>query len=230
MSNFDDPGSINKPSLIPKDEASLIPKDIIASFLKIIQGAWIHVCKRGDITINSDEPTIAGALEYEMWKEKERQGIYGPPQIVNESAERQSELSLKPDGFIDFKMFYGWDKQDYFGIECKRVSSITTGKDEKLATRYITQGLIKFIKGIYCKNHNFAAMLGFIIDGKPEKCVTKVQQRMNKLSKKINLEENWDKEERFGKHSHLYRTCHRQVDHNNNLITILHLFVDFNPL
>ena len=88
----------------------------------------------------------------------------------------------------------------------------------------------EFIKGIYCKNHNFAAMLGFIIDGKPEKCVTKVQQRMNKLSKKINLEENWDKEERFGKHSHLYRTCHRQVDHNNNLITILHLFVDLNPL
>ena len=75
-------------------------------------------------------------------------------------------------------------------------------------------------------NNDFAAMLGFVIDKKVNDCVTRICKRIYDRSTEINLEEYWEKEERFGKHSHLYRTCHRQVDHNNNLITILHLFVD----
>ena len=89
---------------------------------------------------------------------------------------------------------------------------------------------MSFSKGIYSSVQDFAAMLGFVIDEKVNNCVTRICTRINKYSTEINLEENWEKEERFGKHSHLYRTCHRQVDHNNNLITILHLFVDLNPL
>jgi hypothetical protein len=224
MLNLDDSGSVNKPLLIQR-------KDIIATILDIIQGAWIHVCKRGDVTSNCDEPTIAGALYHEMLNEKDRRGISSERSIiVNESAERKSESSLKPNGFIDFKMFYEWGERYYFGIECKRISSIKTGKDKDLATEYVTNGIMRFSKGIYSSGHDFAAMLGFVIDGKVNDCVTRICTRINKYSTEINLEEHWEKEERFGKHSHLYRTSHRQVDHNNNLITILHLFVDFNPL
>ena len=115
-------------------------------------------------------------------------------------------------------------------LECKRVSSLTKGKDKDLATDYVTDGIMRFSKGIYSSGHDFAAMLGFVIDKKVNGCVARICNRIYDRSTEINLEENWEKEERFGKHSHLYRTCHRQVDHNNNLITILHLFVDLNPL
>jgi hypothetical protein len=223
MLDFDDLGSVGKALLIQR-------KDIIATVLEIIQGAWIHVCKRGDVTSNCDEPTIAGALYHEMWNEQERRGISGPPRIENESAERKSESSLKPDGFIDFKMIYGWGEQDYFGIECKLVSGSSQGKYERLARDYVNEGIMRFVKGIYSHSHDFAAMLGFVVDGKTNNCVTKIQKLINKYNNEINLEENWIKEGSFGKHSHLYRTCHRQADHNNNLITILHLFVDLNPL
>ena len=47
MLNLDDLCSVGKASLIQR-------KDIIATVLEIIQGAWIHVCKRGDITSNCD--------------------------------------------------------------------------------------------------------------------------------------------------------------------------------
>ena len=223
MLNLDDLGSVGKASLIQR-------KDIIATVLDIIQGAWIHVCKRGDVTSNCDEPTIAGALYREMWHEKKRRGISWPLRIENESAERKSESSLKPDGFIDLKMIYEWSEQDYFGIECKLVSGSSQGKYECLARDYVNEGIMRFVKGIYSHSHDFAAMLGFVIDEKTNNCVTKIQKLINKYSNEINLEENWKKEERFGKYSHLYRTSHRQVEHNNNLITILHLFVDFDPL
>jgi hypothetical protein len=211
MLNFDDLGSVGKPLLIQR-------KDIIATVLEIIQGAWIHVCKRGDVTSNCDEPTIAGALYREMWNEKERRGILGPPRIENESAERKSESSLKPDGFIDLKMIYEWGKQDYFGIECKRVSSVKTGKDKNLATEYVTNGIMRFSKGIYSSGHDFAAMLGFVIDKKVNDCVTRICKRIHDRSTEINLEEYWEKEERFGKHSHLYRTG---ASHFGNLVNMV---------
>jgi hypothetical protein len=219
MINLDDSGSIGKPQFIQR-------KDIIATVLEIIQGAWSHVCKRGNVTINSHETTIAGALYHEMVAERDRRKISGPPLIVNEPAERKSEQSLNPDGFIDFKMFYGWHYQDYFGIECKRVSSVTKGKNKDLATEYVINGIMRFVEGIYSSGHDFAAMLGFVIDGKTDDCVKRIQTRINDRTQEINLQENWIKEENFGQYDYLYRTCHQQKDHNNS-ITLLHLFVSF---
>lgn len=217
MLPLDENGSLGQPFLIQR-------RDIIATVLSIIQGASIQVCQREDITINCDEPTIAGALYHEMIAERDNRGISGPPLIVNEPAERKSQQSLKPDGFIDFKMFYGYNYKDYFGIECKRVSSNTQGKDKNLATEYVTNGIMRFVKGIYSPNHDFAAMLGFVIDGNTDNCINRIQTRINDRTQEINLEENWTKEDSFGNHEYLYRTRHRQVNHNNS-ITILHLFV-----
>lgn len=220
MINLDDSGSIGKPQFIQR-------KDIIVTVLDIIKAAWIHVCKRGNVTINSHETAIAGALYHEMREERKRRGIFSdPPRIENESAERKSEHSLKPDGFIDFKMVYGWRDEEYFGIECKRVSSVTKGKDNDLATKYVTEGIMRFVKGIYSSGHDFAAMLGFVIDGQTDDCVNRIQKRINARIEEINLQENWIKEENFGQYEHLYRTRHQQKNHNNS-ITLLHLFVSF---
>ncbi|HAC64246.1 MAG TPA: hypothetical protein DCF68_12070 [Cyanothece sp. UBA12306] len=220
MLPLDETGSLGQPFLIQR-------RDIIATVLIIIQGAWVHVCQRENITINCDEPRIAGALYHEMWNEKERRGISGPPRIENESAERQSEESLKPDGFIDFKMIYGWTQQDYFGIECKRVSSVTQGNNRNLATEYVTNGIMRFVKGIYSPNHDFAAMLGFVIDGNIDNCVNRIQRRINDRTQILNLEENWITEDHFGNYQDLYRTRHGQID-LDNAITLLHLFVTIN--
>jgi hypothetical protein len=201
----------------------ILRQDIIVTILLLIREGWTQVCHAGEITVKSDEDTIAGALHNEMWAAKKRLRITGPPQIVNEPASRKSSKSLKPDGFIDFKMFYGWGTQeDYFGIECKRISS--TGKDRNLATEYIKNGIMRFITGIYSPGHDFAAMVGFIIDGKLTDCIDLVRERLTKYCQEACVEEDWGIEHDFGLQKDLYRTVHRQQG-QSALLRLLHLFL-----
>ncbi len=218
--------------MLPLDESSTVGQpplflrqDIIVTVFRLIREGWSQVCGTGEINTASDEVTIAGALHNAMWEAKQRLGIDGPPYIANEPATRRFSKSLKPDGFIDFKMIYGWGTQgDYFGIECKRISSSTSGKDKGLATEYVNQGVMRFVTGIYSPGHDFAAMIGFVIDGKLNECAERVQQRLSKYCQKICIEEDWAVEHDFGIQPNLYRTAHRQ--HGQSILCrLLHLFL-----
>ncbi|MFO0055605.1 MAG: hypothetical protein ACK53Q_22080 [Dolichospermum sp.] len=216
MFPLDDSGTVGQPSFINR-------RDIIATVFDIIQAALIQVCQKPEINIKSDEPIIAGALYHEMRAEKKRRNIQdGPPLIINEAATRRSQRSLKPDGFIDFKMVYSWDIEDYFGIECKRVSS--TKPNRHLAKDYVIEGVKRFVEGTYSIGDDYAAMLGFVIDGKVNDCIDLICDRLNKYKNDICLKEDWVNELSFGTTQNIYRTRHIQ-DGQNDLMTILHLFL-----
>jgi hypothetical protein len=217
MLPLDDSGTVGQPSFINR-------RDIIATVFDIIQAAWIQVCQKPEINIKSDEPIIAGALYHEMRAEKKRRNIQdGPPLIINEGATRRSQDSLKPDGFIDFKMGYNpWDvEDDYFGIECKRVSS--TNPDRDLGRKYVLEGVKRFLEGTYSIGHDYAAMLGFVIDGKVQDCIDLICDRLNKYKNDICLKEDWVDEQSFGTTQNIYRTSHLQ--NGQDIISILHLFL-----
>jgi hypothetical protein len=217
MLPLDESDAIGQPSFIKRH-------DIIATVIELIQAAWIRVGQRPEINAQCDEDTIAGALHNEMWVEKKRRGIPGPPQIVNEPATRVSDNSLKPDGFIDFKMFYAWGMEDYFGIECKRLTSQDKGH---LAREYVKNGVMRFVTGKYSLGHDWAAMLGFVIDGNSSGCIKLITVQLNKRKQTICMEEDWAEEKSFRLHKDIYRTRHRQ--HGQNcLMTILHLFLSIN--
>ncbi len=218
--------------MLPLDESNVVGQpitifrqDIIITVLRLIREAWVQLSKKGEILANWDEDTIAGALHNEMWEVKKNLGITRPPLIVNEPASRKSSRSLKPDGFIDFMMFYGWGtEEDYFGIECKRISSRTEGKDKDLATHYVNNGVMRFINGIYSPSHDCAAMIGFVVDSKLKECIERVRQRLSKYRQKINMVEDWVTEDGFGLQDDLYRTIHHQ-DGKNIPFRLLHLFL-----
>jgi hypothetical protein len=218
--------------VLPLDESnvlgqpiSIFRQDIIVTVLQLIREAWVQLSKKGDILVTWDEDTIAGALHNEMWEVKKCFGINSPPRIENESASRKSNKSLKPDGFIDFKMIYAWGTEDdYFGIECKRLSSSTQGKDKSLATNYVNEGVMRFVTGTYCRDHDYAAMIGFVIDGKLTDCVDRVRQRLSKYRQKICMVEDWVIEDNFGLQDDLYRTIHHQHGRNSPF-RLLHLFL-----
>ncbi|MFM7558750.1 hypothetical protein [Cylindrospermopsis raciborskii] len=216
MLPLDDSGTVGQPSFNRRD--------IIATVFDIIQSAWIQICEKPEINTRSDEDTIAGALHNQMWLEKENRGIKGPPMIVNEAATRSSQRSFKPDGFIDFKMVYSWGVEDYFGIECKRVSS--TYPDRDLGRKYVLEGVKRFVEGTYSIGHDYAAMLGFVIDGNVQSCINLICNRLNKYKNDICLEEDWVYEQSFGTTQNIYRTRHCQNE--QNIISILHLFLVVN--
>lgn len=209
---------VGRPALLKRYKR----RDIVEIALSLIYGAWPHVCKRTDIDSSCTEPKIAGALYMELWREKKRRNIKGPPYIIDEAASRSSESRLVPDGRIDFKLIYDFDNEDaFFSVECKRVS----GADTSLANLYVTQGVLRFISGKYAKKHDWAAMLGFVIDNDPVSSAALIHARLTKDTSETCIVGVWVTETGFGSYSDLYRSEHLRPNQPGVILNILHIFL-----
>ncbi len=203
--------------------AIYLPKDIISAVFDITIIAWSKVIANREINISSDEPIIAGYLGKAMTKEKNsRPKLRDRIRIEEEVGTRSFPNVPKPKGRIDIKIIYSYNENEYFGMECKKVSS--TNPDRDLGRKYVLEGVKRFVEGTYSIGHDYAAMLGFVIDGKVNDCIDLICDRLNKYKNDICLKEDWVNELSFGTTQNIYRTRHIQ-DGQNDLMTILHLFL-----
>ena len=217
--------------MIPLDDSNVFGQstttlsiDLIATVLDITIVGWSKVTKNNEVNTDDIENKIAGCLRRAMKKEKDsRPGLKHQIRIETEVGTLRSPESIEPEGRIDIKIIYSFDEAEYFGMECKRISSTKPNRD--LATKYVKNGILRFVEEIYSPGHDWGAMLGFVIDKKVNENITLVKERINKYKKDICLDKNWTIEKDFGSISNLYRTSHRQKSHNS-LINILHLFLE----
>jgi hypothetical protein len=202
--------------------AIYLPKDIMSAVFDITMIAWSKVIASREINISSDEPIIAGYLGKAMTKEKNsRPKLKERIRIEEEVGTRSFPNLPKPKGRIDIKIIYSYNENEHFGMECKRVSS--TEPNRYLATDYVREGVKIFVEGTYSLGHDYAAMLGFVIDGKINDCIDLICDRLNKYKNDICLKEDWVDEQSFGTTQNIYRTSHLQ--NGQDIISILHLFL-----
>jgi hypothetical protein len=214
--------------VLPLDDSNSIgelavrlPLDVIATVLDITMVAWSYVVTSKKVSISSTEPEIAGYLGQEMMVEKNRRpGLKSQIRIEEEVGTRSSSISEKPEGRIDIKIIYSFDEAEYFGIECKRLAS----NNKRLTKKYVDEGVLRFVTGKYSPGHDWAAMIGFVIDGNHDKCIDLICDYLNQKSKEISMSENLAVEQRFGSTPNLYGTTHQQYGHKF-LLRLLHLFL-----
>ena len=202
--------------------AVYLPKDIISTVFDITIIAWSKVITNRGINIRSTEPVIARYLGRAMTEEKNsRPKLKERIRIEEEVGTRSFPNLPKPKGRIDIKIIYSYNENEYFGMECKRVSS--TKPNRHLAKDYVREGVERFVEGTYSLGHDYAAMLGFVIDGKINDCIDLICDRLNKYKNDICLKEDWVDEQSFGTTQNIYRTSHLQ--NGQDIISILHLFL-----
>lgn len=214
MLPLDEPDAIGQP-----DDQPL--RNIIRTVLAIAVSSWSNILARDEICETHTENDIAGCLGREMIVVKNRKfGRDALFRIDEESGTRSVANPRKPDGRIDIKIVYGFVETEYFGIECKRLSN--RGND--LAKKYVSKGLMRFVAGQYSPGHNWMAMIGFVIDGKPEQCIQRICGYLAITQRRTRMQSDWTYEKRFGEYEHLYSTCHYQRG-KVSPITVLHLFL-----
>jgi hypothetical protein len=204
--------SVGPPSLDLK-------RDLIVTIFDLLRIGWAAVCASGEITPGSIEPEIARRLSREMISEKKRRRI--PVRFEEEAGTVPSPDAMRVTGRIDVKVIYSFDEDEYFGIECKRVSG---RRGDGLADKYVEEGIARFVSEKYSPGHGWAAMIGFVIDGEVVQAVELVAAAVVSKGLAIALDGGWVPECRFGSQEHLYCTCHRQCGHGSP-ISILHLFL-----
>ena len=218
--------------MLPLDESNAIGqsdddflRNIIATVLTIAIYSWSNILARGEICEADTENDLAGCLGREMIAIKEqrfgRDAIF---RIDEESGTRSIDNPRKPDGRIDIKITYSFVEAEYFGIECKRVND----KGNELAKKYVNKGLMRFITGKYSPGHDWMAMIGFVVDGKPTQAIERICGFLAITKRRTRMKREWKQEMSFGEYEHLYSTCHQQRE-KQTPITVLHLFLTVKP-
>ncbi|HEY1604908.1 MAG TPA: hypothetical protein VGF77_04860 [Allosphingosinicella sp.] len=62
----------------------------------------------------------------------------------------------------------------YFCLECKRLNVTTGGQRRILATEYVTQGMIRFVRRQYGDQARHGGMLGYVLDGQIDLAINAV--------------------------------------------------------
>lgn len=68
-------------------------------------------------------------------------------------------------GEIDVAILLDWNRERYLAYECKRLNVTHSGKRSSLATAYVAEGMMRFIKSQYSERLPIGCMLGYVMDG-----------------------------------------------------------------
>lgn len=86
------------------------------------------------------------------------------------------DYQFEPEGFtaaglafskgrIDLAVLLDQGCTHYLAYECKRLNVVTSGTRQSLATRYVNEGVIRFITEQYAEGLPVGCMLGYVLDG-----------------------------------------------------------------
>lgn len=80
-------------------------------------------------------------------------------------------FGVSPDGSrfskgrIDMAVLFDWERERYLAYECKRLNVVYGGRRWSLATRYVTDGMMRFLTEQYAERLPVGCMLGYVLDG-----------------------------------------------------------------
>tara|TARA_A100000171_G_scaffold52274_2_gene69855 strand:+ start:326 stop:967 length:642 start_codon:yes stop_codon:yes gene_type:complete len=93
-------------------------------------------------------------------------------------------------GKIDFVVCWDTERERYLAYEAKRLNVPNAkGGVSSLATIYVTEGLVRFVKEQYSEGLPIGCMLGYVLDGNVTTVQSKVQTAISKNSTLVGLAE-----------------------------------------
>ena len=90
-------------------------------------------------------------------------------------------------GKIDMAVFLDQDGEKYLAYECKRLNVVNKGSRESLATKYVKDGVKRFVTEQYAEHLPTGAMLGYVMDGDISFAQSKVQVALDANQEEVNM-------------------------------------------
>lgn len=149
----------------------------IEKIIQMIYEAYLKLNDSKIITIQMDEVQITEEFFIKVqgvWREKGDQNII--PMI-----EKPHERPIHGRGrssTIDFCFRDEWNSKAYFGSECKKLND----NNPRGYKEYIDNGVNRFLLGKYSAHCSKGSMIGYIVDGNPEKIVSEILKRVDDIA------------------------------------------------
>jgi hypothetical protein len=75
----------------------------------------------------------------------------------------------------------------YFGFECKRLYAWVNGAWDACASKYVTDGMIRFANGQYAARMSHGGMIGYVLNGDCVRARSKVDRAVARNAKKLGM-------------------------------------------
>jgi len=201
----------------PGDLAKELGPDGIMTLLRIICEAYSELRASGRVKPSiMSEPEITEELYVELLDAWKKADISLMPVHEKSHGKRKKGRGKTPT--IDFCFRHKWDRNSYFGAECKLLEE----NNSELYKLYVDEGVNRYLSGKYGEKCSVGSMIGYIIIGNTAKIINEVKIKVDELSNISNMKKS-DSINGFTDH---YRSVHgRKV--GNTPFRIHHLFFSF---
>ncbi len=192
----------------------------IRILLELMRDAYFELRQRNVITLDMSENDITE--EWSILVKQKWRSSQVPYSITPKDEKEDKSLASKrgKPPSIDFCFRGDWDKQAYFGAECKLIEADNT----TLCHHYITNGVERYLVGKYHPKCPQGTMVGYVRQTRCVDVAQEIRVRLQSLAGNPTL----DKTDWLLPFEEYYRSFHkRQPD--NSPFTIHHLLFQFDP-
>lgn len=143
----------------------LFPDALIPRILDLIWETWQRFDKPA---ADEREVAITRRFKHALKQEKDYRRL--PVRIEREPAEDDA-VTGDELGRIDLKFNPAESalEEVYFAFECKRLYALVSGSVRALASEYVSEGMMRFVAGRYASRMQNGGMIGYVLDGNPER-------------------------------------------------------------
>lgn len=140
--------------------SDLVPEGLIPQIIALVLEGWDSFKKPG-----RDDWEVPITKRFCCWVRGHKDRSHLPFNIWWESPELDA-ASGQELGRIDLRFCHGFREDVYFAFECKRLNVVDrAGRRRTLATKYVQDGMMRFVEGKYAKGLDKGGMLGYVMDG-----------------------------------------------------------------
>jgi len=203
--------------------------------LEITVEAYQRMRQDGVAKQNWEEDTFTLRLTHDYIQPLARQ------HLLNLVAEVQTQVytpemytgvvSTKKASKIDIRLFQPMDDYEriYFAWECKRVGDKRAdAKFGSLISKYITEGILRFIDEEYSAGLDHAGMLGYVLAGNVANVVHDINSSMHhpRRTRQLLVSDHLVPANPVGAFTDVYQSYHERVV-STRTIRLYHLFLTF---
>jgi hypothetical protein len=131
--------------------------------LRRISAVWIKCVSL--LSKQAEEDTITINLVNLLFKDRVVRRICHWVEFQFEPLGVAADGAVYSKGKIDMAVLLDWERKRYLAYECKRLNVITSGTRSSLGTRYVTEGVMRFVTEQYAEGLPIGCMLGYVMDG-----------------------------------------------------------------
>ena len=161
-------------------------KKLDVRFLERVVALWPQCLAA--LPADPDEDTITFNLVEIVAKDPAARRLFHHLEFHYEPPGYTDEGWAYSKGQIDMAVLLDRERERYLAYECKRLNTRRSGKWSSLATRYVTQGVVRFVTEQYAAGLPVGCMLGYVMDGNVSRARRKLGAAITMHRDTIRLE------------------------------------------